>query len=77
MAPAAAARRARLAAHAFTVAGQPIESGRARLFAGLAHAEINEPARARDQLGHAIEIFAACNARRLHAQTLREASRLG
>ena len=54
-----------------------IDSGRARLTAGLAYAESGDRARGRDELRAAAEIFATCGARGLYAQTVREQRRLG
>jgi tetratricopeptide (TPR) repeat protein len=76
-APAAAAEHARHAAEALAATGQRVDSGRARLCAGVAHAEADEVSRAREQLQHAAEIFAGCGARSLHAQALHELRRIG
>jgi DNA-binding CsgD family transcriptional regulator/tetratricopeptide (TPR) repeat protein len=54
-----------------------IDAGRALLVAGLAYGEAGEREAGRERLRAAAEIFAACGARNLHAQTLREQRRLG
>ncbi|MDF5757112.1 LuxR family transcriptional regulator [Spongiactinospora sp. TRM90649] len=54
-----------------------IDSGRALLTAGLAYGEAGERETARERLREAADVFTACGARNLHAQTLREQRRLG
>jgi tetratricopeptide (TPR) repeat protein len=75
IAPVAAAERARLAAATFATTGQRVDGGRARLCAGVAYAKANEVGRAREQLEQAVDIFAVCGARGLHAEALRELRR--
>ncbi|MFI0419893.1 AAA family ATPase [Spongiactinospora sp. 9N601] len=54
-----------------------IDAGRALLVAGVAHGEAGERKPARARLRSAAEVFEACGARNLYAQTLREQRRLG
>jgi DNA-binding CsgD family transcriptional regulator/tetratricopeptide (TPR) repeat protein len=74
---AAAAELAVEAAELLLAAGRRIDTGRARLCAGVAYARAGERARAREELGLAAEIFDVCGARGLHAQVVREQRRLG
>jgi DNA-binding CsgD family transcriptional regulator/tetratricopeptide (TPR) repeat protein len=75
--PGKAGDRAREAAERLSGAELRIDSGRAKLTAGLAYADAGERGAALDELRAAAEIFAACGARSLHAQTIREQRRLG
>lgn len=75
--PAAAAAHAKEAADALGAADMRLDCGRARLAAGLAYAEIGERTLALEELRAATEIFAACGARNLHGQAVREQRRLG
>lgn len=68
---------AREAAERLRDAELRIECGRAKLAAALAYIEGRERGAALDELRAAAEIFAACGARSLHAQTVREQRRLG
>ncbi|MFG2000768.1 AAA family ATPase [Spirillospora sp. NPDC048911] len=75
--PAAAAREATTAAKAFGAAGLRVCEGRARLRAGIAHAEAKDRTAAREELRTANEIFTACGARALQGLAAREQRRLG
>ncbi|HZB30642.1 MAG TPA: AAA family ATPase [Streptosporangiaceae bacterium] len=75
--PGKAGDRAREAAERLRGAELRIDYGRAKLTAGLAYAEAGERNAALEELRAAAEIFAACGARSLHAQTVREQRRLG
>jgi tetratricopeptide (TPR) repeat protein len=77
IAPVTAAERARLAAQTFATTDQRVDGGRARLCAGVAYAKVNEVGRAREQLEQAVEIFANCGARGLHAEALRKLGGIG
>ncbi|MCW2917849.1 MAG: transcriptional regulator, LuxR family [Actinomycetia bacterium] len=77
IAPVTAAERARLAAETFATTDQRVDGGRARLCAGIAYAKVNEVGHAREQLEQAVEIFANCGARGLHAEALRELAGIG
>jgi DNA-binding CsgD family transcriptional regulator len=75
--PAAAAALAAEAATMLGSAGMMIDMGRARMTAGLAYADGDDRDRARTEFRAAAEIFAACGARKLHAQAQREQRRIG
>ncbi|GAA2073388.1 helix-turn-helix transcriptional regulator [Actinomadura alba] len=74
---AAAAECAAEAADLFLASGRRIDTGRARLAAGVAYARSGDKARARQELSLAAEIFDICGARGLHTQALREQRRVG
>ncbi|GAA2459070.1 hypothetical protein GCM10010191_94000 [Actinomadura vinacea] len=75
--PAAAAVLATEAASLLAAAGRRLEAGRAELAAGLAHQAAGERDPARERLRAAAELFEACGAQALLAQTARERRRLG
>jgi DNA-binding CsgD family transcriptional regulator len=75
--PVGAAERATEAAEVLGGAELRVDSGRARLAAGLAYAEVGERDRAREELRAAVAVFGACGARALHAQAVRELRRQG
>jgi DNA-binding CsgD family transcriptional regulator len=75
--PAQAAALAREAVAAFTDRGLRLEAAEARFFAGVALARLGERDTAVTELAEAAEVFAACGARRMHAQTVAELRRLG
>lgn len=75
--PRAAAAAAGEAAQFFDGAGLLIESGRARLCAGIAWDAAGDGSQARAELATAAHTFAACGARSLYAATAREQRRLG
>jgi DNA-binding CsgD family transcriptional regulator len=75
--PANAAALAHEAAEIFADAELRLDSGRARLAAGAIYVEAGDRDAARAELRTAAEIFAACGARALRAQTIREQRRLG
>jgi DNA-binding CsgD family transcriptional regulator len=75
--PQQAAARALEAAELFASADLQLDSGRARLTAGLAYAQASETRRARDELRSAAHIFATCGARTMHGVAVREQRRLG
>jgi DNA-binding NarL/FixJ family response regulator len=74
--PATAAEHARQAADTFAAIELPIHTGRARLRAGISHADAGERGLAREQLQTAAQIFADCDARSMQAQARRELRRL-
>jgi DNA-binding CsgD family transcriptional regulator/tetratricopeptide (TPR) repeat protein len=76
-APARAAAQAREAADVLGAADLRLDAGRARLIAGLAYAEADEPRRAREELRYAADTFAACGAEALHRYVVRQQRRLG
>jgi DNA-binding CsgD family transcriptional regulator len=75
--PANAAALAHEAAEILADAELRLDSGRARLTAGAIYVEIGDRDTARGELRAAAEVFAACSARALRAQTIREQRRLG
>ncbi|MCW2899470.1 MAG: transcriptional regulator, LuxR family [Streptosporangiaceae bacterium] len=75
--PVSAARYASEAAEVFGPAELRIDTGRARLCAGLAYAEAGRPAEARRELRTAASLFAESGARTLHGLVVREQRRLG
>mgnify|MGYP001367555060 CR=1 FL=1 len=75
--PAGAAARAAEAARLLRAAGRRLDAGRAELAAGLAHRAAGDRDPARERLRAAAELFEACGARGLLAQTAREQRRLG
>ena len=72
-----AAERALAAAEAFRKVGDRIDAGRGQLVAGIALAASGETAGAAAELRDAEVLFAACGARRLAEQAVREQQRLG
>lgn len=75
-APAAAATHAEEAAARLMSGHRRVDAGRALLTAGLAHAAAGRIERARGRLREATEVFAACGARALESQAIRERRRL-
>ncbi|HEX6358668.1 helix-turn-helix transcriptional regulator [Actinophytocola sp.] len=75
--PAAAAALAEEAASRLTAGQRRLDIGRALLTAGLAHEEAGRADLARARLREATDIFLACGAAALAAQTVREQRRLG
>ncbi|HEX6470719.1 MAG TPA: AAA family ATPase [Streptosporangiaceae bacterium] len=75
--PGKAAAHAHEAAEVFAAAELRLDAGRAALTAGLAYTEAGEPARARDELRTAADIFEDCGARTLQRFVNREQRRLG
>ncbi len=65
------------AAQLFDVAGLLIDSGRARLCAGLACVAADDGGRARAELAAAAQTFAECGARSLHAIAVSQQRKLG
>jgi DNA-binding CsgD family transcriptional regulator len=74
--PVAAAAHAEDAATRLTSGHRRVDAGRALLTAGLAHAAAGRLNEARGRLREATETFAACGARALEHQTIRERRRL-
>jgi ATP/maltotriose-dependent transcriptional regulator MalT len=72
-----AAQAAEEAAEIFAAAGLRLDAARAQFQAGTALAEAGERGQARERLGVAAELFAACGAETLNAQSVRELRRLG
>lgn len=72
-----AAAHAEEAAVRLSAGQRPIDAGRALLSAGLAHGTAGRLAEARVRLREATDIFRACGARALEAQTVQERRRLG
>lgn len=75
--PTAAASLAERAAGDAEICGAPIETARARLLAGRAHAAAGDRERAGRLLKSAEAGFAACGAQRWRAQAVRELRRIG
>lgn len=75
--PGAAAAEAGRAARFFDGAGLLIESGRARLCAGLAWDAAGDRSQARAELAVAAQAFDACGARSLYAATVHEQRKRG
>ncbi|MEW9529715.1 AAA family ATPase [Microbispora sp. NPDC049125] len=75
--PEAAAAAAETAARMLSSSERRLDAGRALLAAGLSYLEAAHRGRARESLKAAAEIFDACGARGLKAQTDRELRRLG